>query len=299
MRFSRGIKMAKKNQGKKSTDTSVDKSVDKVANLWTDFSDQMEDKMRDLIETSAVEYRDIYTSWTELSDKMSKQMMNLAVGDEGIYKNLYNSWKEYSERLNTDLGKVTKSDDKNYNEFLEFWTKYSEEFSERLSNQLYDGIKEQYELYELWMDAFAKSAAEASKSGDIPSIINKYWLDALNQFYGFFSENKFIPGEIKEGAEPGEQLYRQYEEMYNYWAETSSKMLDEIMRSPAYGNLLAQSINSSMDSRQKIENFWVQNLRSLGIPTKNDLEEIREELKVMTLKLDEVDQAIKKNLKKK
>ena len=169
--------------------------------------------------------------------------MGFNLGDETIYKNLFNSWKEYSEQLNTDLGKFGKSDDKSYSEFLDFWTNYSEQFTEHLSNQMFEGIKEQYELYELWMDAFAKSAAEGSMSGDIPSIFNKYWLDAFNRYSGFFSENRLAPNVLSTDIEAGEQLYKQYEEMYNYWTKTSMKMLDEIMRSPGFGNLLGQSIH--------------------------------------------------------
>jgi hypothetical protein len=259
----------------------------------------MESKIRDLFESSAAEYRDIYKSWTELSDKMGKQMFSGALGDEAIYKNLYNSWKECSERLNTDLGKVTKSDDKTYTEFLDYWSKYSEKFSDQLSDYMREGLKEQYELYELWMDPFEKSALEGSKSGDIPSIFNKYWLDVFNRFNEFYLKQEPFSLSQGEYTEPGEGVYKQYEEMHNYWLNTSQKMLDEVMRSSAYGNFLAQAINSSMDSRKMMENIMMQNLKSFGIPTKTELEEIRWELKNITTQLDELNQTIREIKKKK
>jgi len=290
--------LAKKNQDKSTTGTA-ESNVENVVGLWADFSNQMESKIRDLFETSAAEYRDIYKSWTELSDKMGKQMFSGTLGDEAIYKNLYNSWKEYSERLNTDIGKITKSDDKSYLEFLDYWSKYSEKFSEQLSDYMREGLKEQYELYELWMDTFAKSALEGSKSGDIPSIFSKYWLDVFNRFSDFYSKGEQLSIGKGEYTKPGEGVYKQYEEMHNYWLNTSQKVLDEVMRSPAYGNFLAQAINSSMDSRKMMENITMQNLKSLGIPTKTELEEIRWELKNISTQLDELNQTIREIKKKK
>jgi len=220
-------------------------------------------------------------------------VLEFTTSNDGLYSNIYKSWKEYSDRRNLDLGKVPKADDKSYTEFLDFWTNYSENFNSKLSDLMRDGLKEQYELYEIWMDTFAKSAAEGSKAGDVPSIINKYWLDTFNRFNDFFSMRS--PKPKLEQLEPGEIIYKQYEEVYNYWLETSTKMLDEVMRSPAYGNLLAQSINSSMDYRKMFENTIIQNLKSMGIPTKSELEEIRYELKNLSDQIDELN----KNLKSK
>ncbi|MFW9875564.1 MAG: hypothetical protein ACFFG0_20870, partial [Candidatus Thorarchaeota archaeon] len=259
-----------------SSDRTTKNSVEGVTDMWLDFSDQMENKLRDLFESSAAEYRDIYQSWTELSEKMGKQMVGFTTGNETIYNNLYNSWKEYSEKLNTDLGIFGKSDDKTHTEFLDFWNDYSEKFTDQLSNVMYEGFKEQYELYEVWMDTFAKSALEGSKSGDIPSIMNKYWLEGLNRIYDTFSKVPLGPSGISGEGSAGEQIYKQFEEMHNYWTKISTKMLDEVMRSPAYGNFLAQSIQSSMDTQKMIENYWIKNFQTLGLPTKSELEEVRE-----------------------
>ena len=282
--------MARKAPIKESTDSFDNENMDKVTNLWSDFSEQMESKLRELFETSAAEYRDIYQNWTDLSERMGKQMLGFTIGDETIYKNIYDSWREYSEKLNLDLGKVSKADDKLYSEFSDFWTNYSEKFTNQLSDLMREGIKEQYELYELWMDTFARNASEGSISGDIPSIMNQYWLDIFNRFNDFYSQKglEVTPHHV----ESGEHIYKQYEEIYNYWIETSQKMLDDVMRSPAYGNFLAQSIASSMDSRQKIEDIWTQNLKILGLSTKSDLEEIREELKNLYDKLDRIEKAV-------
>lgn len=291
--------MVKKVQNKDNTGTvtSDSESFENINSLWSDFSGQMEDKMRELIETSATEYREIYRSWSELSDKMGKQMLDFTVGDEAIFKNIYNSWKEYSERLNIDLGKVSKADDKSYSEFYDFWTNYSEKFGNQLSDFMREGFREQYELYELWMDTFAKNVHEGSKSGDIPSIINKYWLETFNRFNDFITHNGLtIPS---EQPEPGEQIYKQYEEMYNYWLNTSQKMLDEVMRSPAYGTFLAQSINSSMDTQKMYKNIMTENLKRMGVPTKNELEEIRWELKNISTQIKELNQTMQELTKKK
>jgi hypothetical protein len=285
--------MAIKYPNKKFTDNIMNENFENVTNLWSDFSNEMESKLRDLFESSAQEYKEIYKCWTDLSDKMGKQMLGYSMGDETLFKNLYNSWREYSEKLNTDLGKVTKDDDKTYNDFLNFWTGYSEMFTDQLSKLMRDGFKEQYELYELWMDTYAKSADDVTKPGDFPSIVNKYWLETYNKFYDFFSKGEYPPSFQPEKLNSGEQIYKQYEQVYNYWMETSQKMIDDFLRSPVYGNLLAQSINKSMDNKKMIENFMTQNIKSFGIPTRTELEEIREELKNITVKLDDLDKAIR------
>lgn len=285
--------MAKRGQGTRSSKTSGSGDVNNVTKLWSTFSTQMEDKLRDLFESSAAEYQDIYKSWTELSDKMGKQMPGFNLDDKGIFNNLYNSWKEYSEKLNADIIKFPRSDDESHNDLIKFWTDYSDKFSDQLSDFVRDGIKEQYELYELWMDTFAKTADDGSKTGDVPSIINKYWLDMFNRLHDLFTTKPVSPGDNTSHLEHGEQIYKQYEEMHNYWYDTYQKMLDEIMRSPAYGNTLAKAINSSMDSQKMLEKMMTQNLKSLGVPTRNELEEIRSELKNITTQLDELNQTIK------
>lgn len=289
--------MAKRNQSDDDNSTNTDKSLENVTNLWSDFSEQMEEKLRDLFESSASEYRDIYKNWSDISENMSKQLVDFTTNNEGFYSNIYKSWKEYSDRLNSDLGKVPKAEDKSYTEFLDFWSNYSETFNEKLSDLMRDGLKEQYELYEIWMDTFAKSASEGSKTGDIPSIVNKYWLDTFNRFNDFFS-SQGAKSKLDK-LEPGELIYKQYEEVYNYWLETSTKMLDEVLRSPGYGNALAQSINSSMDYRKSFENMMIQNLKAMGIPTKNELDEIRYELKNVSEQLDEINKNMKNITKKK
>jgi hypothetical protein len=75
-------------------------------------------------------------------------------------------------------------------------------------------------------------------------------------------------------------------------------MLDEIMRSPAFGSYLAQSVSSSMDSRKMVENMITQNLKNMGIPTRTELEEIRTELKNITDRLDSLDKTLQSQRKK-
>ena len=296
--------MPKKRQDKPSSGTQAAQTKENVENLWSEFSEQMEDKLKEIFETGTAESQEIYKCWTEFSDKMSKNMLGATFGDESICKNIYNSWKEYSEKLNLDLNNLLKPDDKSHTDLKDFWSEYSEKLNDQFSNLMREGFKEQFELYELWMDTYAKTVNEGSRSGDIPSIISKYWLDALNRFNDVYSTKGIGsvtgtgPGEQKEGIEPGEQIYKQYEEVYNYWLDAAQKMLDEIMRSPVYGNFLAQSINSSMDYSKILENVMTQNLKKLGITTRNEIEEIHMELKNITSRLDNINQTIQNNSKK-
>jgi len=290
--------MAKKGQSKKSQPDTTKDNVETVTNFWSSFSKEMETKLGSLFEKSAADYQDIYQNWTDLSETMGKQMMNVAMGDETPWKNMYHSWKEFSEQLNTNIGKMPKKDDKMHADFLSYWSEHSGKFNDQLSKLMLDGFKEQMELYDLWMDAFAKGADERSKTGDIPSIVNKYWIDAFNRFHDFASQKS--SGSKTGSGQPvsGEQMVQEYEKLYNSWVESSQKMLDEIMRSPAFGSYLAQSVSSSMDSRKMVENMITQNLKNMGIPTRTELEEIRTELKNITDRLDSLDKTLQSQRKK-
>jgi hypothetical protein len=286
--------MAKKPQEtKKSQDETIIKRVDNVTDFWSTFSKEMEEKLGNLFEKSTEDYRDIYKSWTALSESMGKQMMNTAMGDETPWKNMYHSWKELSEQMNTNIGKMPKMDDKMHDDFLSYWSEYSEQFNDQLSKLMLDGFKEQMELYDLWMDAFAKGADERSKTGDITSIVNKYWIEAFGKFHDFYSERS-SGSDLKPGqTRSGEQMVKEYEDLYKNWLDSSQKMLDEIMRSPTFGTSLARSVSSSMDARKTFENMFVQNLKGMGIPTRTELEEIRTELKNITDRLDSLDKTLK------
>lgn len=281
--------MVKKGQSKKTTSNTVKDNVKNVADFWSTFSSEMESRLGQLFEKSAVDYQDIYNNWTDLSEIMGKQMMNVAMGDETPWKNLYHSWKEYSEQMNMNIGKMPKKDDKMHNDFLSYWKEYSDKFNDHLTTLFRESFKEQYELYELWMDAFGKSVENSSKAGDIPSIVNKYWLEMFSRYQELYSQK----GSTSKTGQPGtgDQMVKQYEDMYNTWVATSQKMLDEIMRSPSFGNFLAKSINSSMDARKMAENMMRQNIKNLGIPTRTELEEIRTELKNVSTRLDVLDQS--------
>ena len=190
-------------------------------------------------------------------------------------------------------------DDKKQAEFLDFWSDYSNKITEQFSKIMQTGFKEQLELYELWMDTYAKNATEGSKVGEIPSIMSKYWLDIFNRFNDFYSMKGATMSNKMDKIEPGEQLYKQYEEMYNYWINASQKMLDEIMRSPTYGNFLASSINTSMDSRKILKNFMTENLKNMGIPTKKEMDEMLWELRNITARLEDLEQQLRDNAKAK
>jgi hypothetical protein len=162
-----------------------------------------------------------------------------------------------------------------------------------------DGFKEQMELYDLWIDAFAKSADERSKTGDIPSIVNKYWIEAFSKFHDFYSEKSKPTGPNSSQSLSGEEMVKEYEYLYKNWVDSSQKMLDEIMRSPSFGTYLARSVSSSMDARKMVENMFVQNLKSMGIPTRTELDEIRLELKNISDRLDSWDKTIQNRSKQK
>ena len=53
--------MTKRNSANQSTKNSLEG----VTDMWIDFSDQMENKLRDLFESSAAEYRDIYQRYRD------------------------------------------------------------------------------------------------------------------------------------------------------------------------------------------------------------------------------------------
>ena len=221
--------MAKKEQNKKTTKNTPKDSVETMTEFWSSFSSEMENKLGQLFEKSAVDYQDLYKNWTDLSETMGKQMMNVAMGDESIWNNMYNSWNEYSEQMNLNIGKMPNNEDQMHNDFLSYWSKYSDKFNDHLTDLFHEGFKEQHELYELWMDAFAKSAEKGSKAGDIPSIVNKYWLETFNRFHEFYSRG----GSTSKPGQPetAEQMVKQFENLHNTWVDTSQKMVDEIMRS--------------------------------------------------------------------
>lgn len=292
--------MVRKGQMKKNTEDTMKDSINNVTDFWTNFSEGMENKLGQLFEKSASDYNEIYKNWTDLSDVMGKQMMNASFGGEAPWKNMYHSWKEFSEQLNTNIGKMPKKDDdKMHDDLLNYWSEYSNKFNDQISKVMLDGFKEQMELYDLWMDTFAKGADERSKTGDIPSIVNKYWIDAFNRFHDFASQKSSSSKTSSGQSISGEQMIKEYETLYNSWVDSSQKMLDEIMRSPAFGTYLARSVSSSMDTRKMVENMIMQNLKGMGIPTRTELEEIRTELKNITDRLDSLDKTLQPQPKKK
>lgn len=277
-----------KGKGKKKK--NAEEHVD-VHDVWVDFSKEIGGRIEDIMKEGASEYKELYKIWGEYAQKMTKQMGKSDPEDRLAFEDIQKMWTEYSSKIGQRFIDILKKENGPLMDLYQFWTEYSGKMSENFSELMGDSIKEQEDLYGRWMDSF--SVKERNLDNDVLAAfknMNQFWQVMLEQSQGMLSPN--FGGNIDFNAN--------YKEQNEFWTKKYSEMVMNMMRSSAFAKMNGNVLDGNLEIKRFNDQLISQYMSGMGLPTRENLNDIYQKLTDLDRKISEISRAInsKKGTKK-
>ncbi len=262
------------------------KKPDEIHDSWIELSKEISDRINDITKERAKESEELYEIWSEYAKKMTEHMGKFS-SDEGIaFEDMQNMWTDYSGKIGDRFFDLLKKENGPYKELYQLWTEYSGKMSEHLSELMNETMKEQRDLYELWMDSFGvKDKSLDSDFSTAFKTMNQFWLD-------MWEKTRDVLPSTGEGDK---SLDLRVKELNDLWTKNYSRMIIDIMRSPAFAKMNGNILDSNLEIKRLNDQFKNQYLSSLGLPTKENLDDIYRKLHDIDRKISEIYRALNSN----
>lgn len=164
-----------------------------------------------------------------------------------------------------DEGKDNVCEDKTFSEF----------FAEMMRYQM--------ELSGVWRDVFGQvNPLSMEDTQQIANMVKKHWQRVEERTKALFPEKSTV----------GPDFIQKQKELYIYCMQSYSLMLQELLTSPIFLNTMKENIDASLSRKIQLDRMRDETLKSMGIPSRKDLQEIHHSLYIINKKLDKLNDAL-------
>ena len=260
-------------KGKNKPTENQSREMENLSGAWVDFSKNVNERMMKLAKEGAREYDELYRIWSEYAQKMTSRISSFSPDDESGLTEMKRLWTDYSGRLGNGIYALSGSGREPYREILRLWSEYSERMRDFLSDAFRGQMKEQRDLYSLWMDAFGMKDQGGSDD------MNSRWFETWMRSWELMSP--------LQAGDPGDLMSR-YKELNDLWTKTYSKALSDLMKGHPYAEFTGSLVERNSEWRTAFEKALNQYLGSMGMPTKESVDDIYQKLHEIDRKLSEL-----------
>jgi hypothetical protein len=256
---------------------------------WVDFSKDISDRINYLTHESTSEYNELYKIWSEYVQEMTEHMANYSPEDTDAFEEMQRIWTHYSGKIGEKFVDALSSDNGSFKELYQMWTEYSGKMSQNLSELLSENIKSQKELYELWMDSFGiKDKSYNPHPHDVYEDMGQFWMKMWEHSWDMH------PSAHTRNTD----FNATYKELSDFWAKNYSKWVANFMRSPEFAKMNGEILDSNLETIRANQEYWTQYFSTMGIPTKENIDEIYQKLTDLDRKISEVNRSLKSKKRK-
>ncbi len=259
------------------------KKQSEIYDNWVDFSRNISETLNEFTKESMDEFKELHQIWSEYTQNMSDMMTKVTPGDENAFADIQNMWKNYSEEMGERFVEILKRENGPYKDLYQMWTDYSSKMGEHISELMSESLKEQHDLYELWMDSFGmKDNGRGEDISEMYKNLNQLWFNTWKR------SREMVPPLTRGDM----SLSADYKELTEFWTNAYSKMVKNIINSPDFAKMDGNILNANLEAI-KINNELTNNyLSAMGLPTKNNLDDIYQKLHDLDRKISEISKAI-------
>ena len=75
--------------------------------------------------------------------------------------------------------------------------------------------------------------------------------------------------------------FKMYKKFHDIWIRSSSEMLDELMRSPQFAEMVGKGLENSMDFKKQMDEVIEASLKNMHLPTSSDFNELSRRLRTL------------------
>jgi hypothetical protein len=264
-----------KDKGKKKKET--------LSDSWGEFSKEMNQRINVIANNTEKDLTDHYDMWREYSQKVTDMLSKFNPEDEKTMEKIQDLWIEYSETIGTKFVEVMEREAGPSKELYKIWTDYSARMGDQISELMSESLKEQHDLYELWMDSFGiKDNGNENNTPQFYKEMNQFWQN-------MWIRTKDLPLPLSQGEM---NLNADYKELFELWTNAYSKMVKNVINSPDFakmdGNILEANLEAIKINNEHANKY----LSAVGLPTKDNLDDIYQKLHDMDRKISEISRAI-------
>jgi len=263
------------------------KKKEELSESWMEFSREMNERINDMAKNTKEDLTDHYDVWKEYAQKMTDVMARFTPEDEKAFGEIQNLWMDYSEKIGSKFIDTMDRETGPSKELYKMWTEHSAKMQDQFSELMSESMKEQQDLYELWMDSFGiKDNGNENKIPDMYKEMGQFWQN-------MWVRSKDMVPPLKEG---GIDLSKNFKELNELWADAYSKMVKNMINSPEFAKMDGNILNANLEVIKVNNQMMNQVLSAMGLPTKNNLEDIYKKLHDLDRKISEMARTL--NVKK-
>lgn len=269
---------------RKKKNTQNYEEYSELYDAWMEYSKEMTERIRDITQDRTQEYEELYNMWNEYTKEMTKQVGRYSPKDGPSFHQMQKAMSDYSDEIGNRFADILGKGNGPYKELYQLWTEYSKKMGAHLSELMNDGIKEQKDLYEIWMDSFGIKD-KAQKQGFPMDFgdFNQFFLDMWEK-----SQNMYPPTYTNQ-ADVGKHI----KDLTDLWTNAYNKMVMEFIKSSTFAQLNGNMLDSNLNLISQNDEMVNQYLKTLGFPTKDNIDELYLKLHEMDRKLSKISRDIK------
>ena len=139
------------------------------------------------------------------------------------------------------------------------------------------------DLYEIWMDAFGmKDNSQEERLSGVYKGVNQFWLEMWEK------SKDMVPSRPTGDMD----LNANFKELNDVFTKNYSKMIMNLVRSPDFAKMDGNILNGNLDIKRINDQFMGQYLSAMGMPTKENLNDIYLKLHDIDKKISEISRVI-------
>ena len=260
--------------------------IEGLTEAWFTLSEEMGRQWSQMTGSKAKDAKDIFGTWMEYSNEMGRTLIELNRGEPGAYASTRKAWSEWNERMTEQLSKAG-SDMPGMKDMQDAWARNATRINKLLAEQSTGQLSAQMDKYakatEKQAAAFKPmSSKDVQDVADLTTTMAKYWADNYTNVVG--SIQGIIEG---EGDASGKS-----KRIYDAWSGFTSDMMKEVMRTAAFSKWMGNLRDTDLDYMLQTRRLNEEALRSMGSPTRSDMEEVQKSLKELTMELRSLKQSL-------
>jgi hypothetical protein len=256
--------------------------MEDLVEAWFALSEEMGKQWSEQTGTKNKDVKNVFQSWTDFSTEMGRGMFDLMGGSSGGYAGVRRTWSEWSDRITQQLSNAKSSspDMADVRDLQETWARNSVRINKLLAGKMTDSVASQMESFAKVAETAGRtlkptSGKEAQDMTDLTTTMARYWADnyakVMQATQTVLEEEGDVPTKSRR--------------ITDAWSDFTADMVKEVMRTAAFSRWMGKVRDSDLDVRHQTRNLIEEGLRSMGSPTRSDMEEVQRSLKEIKMEL--------------
>jgi hypothetical protein len=224
--------------------------------------------------------------WQDFAGRLGEQVSQVLKERADAQKALYVKWMEFLKIQGVGTDEKLAEASHEYEKLYAHWTDFAEKTGQKVRESMLSTWDERKGNYTAWQELFRERAKELGDPGklDYGQLADKFW-----------GSTKDLTGSLMSAVSPKEagKTVEFPKESFENWLKYYTESFEVILKSPAFVALLGLMLDNTLDMKKKAEDQTAEIVRSLGLPSRKDMDSMYKKLHELTVQVREQSKTIK------